>query len=199
MESKNKLYYHYHRLGTHDDVWDDDKIILVDDNFNSYLWESLINKERELKTNFSEYDLDLIIEAMENVKSKEKLGYDLYHKLDFGVNGCYMLRRELALEEGRKLYNSLAPSRLHTIYLTDMASIGYWYRYLGGESIIYEVEALGDVFESSDYLFPDIHASMEKQVEDSKKYWQPKKLAYGLPREYLFKGNLRIKKERDEL
>lgn len=199
MESQDNIFYHYHRLGSHDELWQDEKNILVDDDFASSFYESIITEQRELEKRFGDYEIDKIIMAMENVKRREKLNYGLYHIMDYGVNGCYMLRRELALEEGRKIFNPSAPSRLHTVYLTDKESIIYWYRYLGGVSKVYKVEALGEVFESSDYLFPNIQAPLEKQIEDSKEYWQPKKLSYGLPREYLLKGSLRIKKEEEEL
>ena len=36
MEVKDKIMYHYHRLGIYDDIWQVGNEITVDDNFNSY-------------------------------------------------------------------------------------------------------------------------------------------------------------------
>ena len=43
MEVKDKIMYHYHRLGIYDDIWQVGNEIIVDDNFNSYCG-SIIDK-----------------------------------------------------------------------------------------------------------------------------------------------------------
>lgn len=189
----DNIYYHYHRLGDFSEIWQPGKYLSIDDSFVSGFYENILKRIENFQEYFPEYHIDQVIEAMELMKKNEDSINKNYHGFDACSNGYYMLRRELALEEGRILYNKNAPSRLHTVYLTDKDSLFYWYRYLGGESRIFEVEAQGNIFESSDYLFPDISDPLEKQIEDSKNYWQPKNLSYKLPKEYLFQGNLKIK------
>ena len=130
------------------------------------------------------------------MKENKDTGYLSYHKFSSTMNDYYIFRRELALEEGRKLYNNNAPSRLHSIYLSDEESLYHWLQYIGICSRLFEVEVDGDIFVSSDYLFPDIRASFEEQVMGSKEYWQPKRLLKTSPREYLVQGKIKIKGER---
>lgn len=43
MEVKDKVMYHYHKLGIYDDIWQVGNELTVDDNFDSY-YSSIIDK-----------------------------------------------------------------------------------------------------------------------------------------------------------
>ena len=38
MKVKDKIMYHYHKLGLYDDIWQVGNELVVDDNFNFFLW-----------------------------------------------------------------------------------------------------------------------------------------------------------------
>lgn len=196
VAERDKIFYHLHRLGSYDKEWNLGNTLEIDKDFISYFYENILLRERILKENNPNYDIDKIIKALEMMKENKDTGYLSYHKFSSTMNDYYIFRRELALEEGRKLYNNNAPSRLHSIYLSDEESLYHWLQYIGICSRLFEVEVDGDIFVSSDYLFPDIRASFEEQVMGSKEYWQPKRLLKTSPREYLVQGKIKIKGER---
>ncbi|MDE5630410.1 MAG: DUF2441 domain-containing protein [Bacilli bacterium] len=196
METE-KIFYHFHRQGNHDVLWLLENSLDITKDFQSSFYENILLREKILKEKYDNYDIDKIIKALEMVMEKEVYSNYGYHRFSSVMNGYYILRRELALEEGRKIYNNFAPSRLHSVYLTDEASLFYWVQYVGICSRLFEVEVNGSIFESSDYLFPDIKAPFERQVMDSKSYWQPKELTVRMPKEYLFQGNIKIKGEKN--
>ena len=43
MKVKDKVMYHYHKLGIYDDIWQVGNELIVDDNFDSY-YSSIIDK-----------------------------------------------------------------------------------------------------------------------------------------------------------
>lgn len=190
---KMEKFYHFHRQGIHDDLWLLENDFEITKNFQSSFYENILLRERLLKEYYNDYEIDKVIKALEMMIDNNDTGYLGYHKFSSTLNSYYIFRRELALEEGRKIYNNLAPSRLHSIYLTDEKSLYYWVQYVGLCSRLLEVEVTGEIFESSDWLFPDIKSSFESQVKKSKKYWQPKELTYRMPKEYLFQGNIKVK------
>ncbi len=196
MSEGNKTFYHFHRIGKYDKYWSLGNTLEVDKDFVSDFYENILLRDQILKEKNPDYNIDDIIKALEMMEKDKDTGYTSYHKFSSTRNGYYIFRRELALEEGRKLYNSEAPSRLHTIYLSDEDSLYHWAQYIGIFSRLFEVEIDGDLFESSDVLFPDIKAPFEEQVIASKDYWQPKKLMKTSPREYLFQGKVKVKGER---
>ena len=195
MEER-KSFYHFHRIGKYDQKWILGNTLEVDKNFVSDFYENILLRDQILKERYQDYDIDEVVKALEMMERTKDIGYNSYHKFSSNMNGYYMFRRELALEEGRKLYNSEAPSRLHAIYLSDEDSLYHWAQYIGICSSLFEVEVEGDIFVSSDFLFPDIKAPFEEQVISSKEYWQPKKLMKTSPKEYLVQGKIRIKGER---
>ncbi|MDE5888522.1 MAG: DUF2441 domain-containing protein, partial [Bacilli bacterium] len=135
------------------------------------------------------YDIDYIIAMMEEMIFEKILD----EEAPFILRRLKILRREQALEEGRKIYNPTAPSRFHSIYLSDKEDLLYWKSSVGGnnyEKFLLELE--GNLFKSSDVLFPDESLMLEHQIEQSKKYWQPEEKNLLLRKEYLFQGKAKI-------
>ena len=72
------------------------------------------------------------------------------------LKGSYFLRREKALEEGRKLFNSTAPCRFHSIFSSNKIDLYYWEKIFGECSFNrFLVELDGNIFISSDRFFPN--------------------------------------------
>ncbi|MDE6292082.1 MAG: DUF2441 domain-containing protein, partial [Bacilli bacterium] len=163
--------------------------------FMSNFYENVLLREKLLSEKYQDYNIDEVIKGLELMEEKKNTAYLGKHVFSSTMNGYYIFRRELALEEGRKLYNKDAPSRLHSIYVSDEESLYHWAQYIGISSRLFEVEVNGDVFVSSDILFPDIKASFEEQVLTSIEYWQPKRLMKTSPKEYLVQGKIEIKGE----
>lgn len=192
---KEKLFYHIHRLGNYDKDWQVGKSLEIDENFVSNFYENVLLREKLLSDKYQDYNIDEIIKGLELMEEKKDIAHLRKHTFSSTMNGYYIIRRELALEEGRKLYNKDAPSRLHSIYVSDKDSLYHWLQYIGNCSRLFEVQVDGDVFVSSDFLFPDFKASFEEQVLASIEYWQPKKLTKTSPKEYLVQGKIEIKGE----
>ncbi len=119
MLKKRKLY-HIHRKGNFDDLWQVGNTLIVDDNFESFFHVKDCEDNENIRKVFGEnYDIDHLIlitekAILENMTEKIKM-IDLKRFLE----DLYFMRREQALEEGRKLYAPNAPSRNHSLFLTD--------------------------------------------------------------------------------
>lgn len=191
VEVQEKEFWHLHRLGFFDEFWQKGQSLTVDEKFLSNFYRNYESSGEVLHNKYGNYDIDEIIGNIVRCQKLTNMGYEVYHAFDSIIHTFYVFRREKALEEGRKIFNPEAPSRLHAIYLSDRESINYW-QAIVDESRLYLVKATGFVFESSDIYFADILDSYEEQVEKSEAYWRPKKLTLDMPREYLFQGKLDI-------
>ena len=190
----NNSLYHVHRSGNCDSLWYVGSEMLVDDNFNNFFYANLLEEDKKLIERYGDYDIDYIISMMEEIKSKDLIEDSLYSDFIKLLNRYYILRREKALEEGRKLYIPRAPSRMHSIYLTDDSCLHYWKNVVGnGSCKIFLLELDGNLFVSSDKLFPDNSLLFDNQVELSKDYWKPKVKSL-TPKEYVFQGKINIVK-----
>lgn len=190
MEVKNKRLYHIHRNYNMDNLWNTGSSLLIDNNFQSVYFAKLLVHDNELKERYgSNYDIDFIIAMMEEMIFKGMLDEEAI----VIFNRLKVLRREQALEEGRKLYNPSAPQRFHSIYLTDKEDLEYWKECVGDNCFKeYLLEISGNLFKSSDTLFPDESLMLDRQIEESKKYWNPTERQLLLRKEYLFQGQVQI-------
>lgn len=191
MEVKKVNLYHIHRNGNIDGLWDVGNKIKVDDNFNSLFYEKLLVEEQKLIERYGNYDIDYIIKVMEEIKTKKIVGTDIKYDFNLLLKRYYFLRREKALEEGRKIFNPTAPSRFHSLFLTNEYDMNYWIKCIGYDSYkIFLMELNGNLFVSSDEYFPNYNLTYDIQVEQSKAYWKPKILT--IRKEFLFQGESKI-------
>ena len=176
-----------------DHLWQVSKQILIDTNFTSLFYVRLLNVENQLIKRYGEdYDLDYIIRIMEDMKKRNFVEDDLKADFDQILNSYYLLRREKALEEGRRLFNPSAPCRYNSIFLCNGLDLYYWSKMIGGHSFDkFLLELEGNIFMSSDVYFPEQKLITANQVEESINYWQPKKKCLSR-NEYLFQGTARI-------
>lgn len=193
MLNKKKLY-HIHRKGNLDDMWQVGNTIIVDDNFESCFHSKDCEDNQNIKKVFGEdYNIDHLISMTEKA-IRENIG----ERIEIEDLKCFLkdlnfIRREQALEEGRKIYAPNAPSRTKSLFLTDRSNLLYWINQVGSNSYQeFLMELEGNLFISSDDFFPDSRYSLERQVEESKKYWQPKMKKITPHKEMLFQGRAKI-------
>lgn len=190
---EKKRLYHIHRMETMDDIWNQNTKVEITKNSMGYFFQKLLESEKILIERYGQYDIDYIIARMEELKYLNLVEEESFRTFERYLNHFYFLRREMALEEGRKIYAQTAPSRIHCLFLTDDMDLEYWKSIVGkNEYVTYLLELEGELFVSSDRYFPDSTLLLEQQIEKSKEYWQPKSLS--IRKEYLFQGKARIVK-----
>ena len=109
--------------------------------------------------------------------------------------------REMALEDYRYHYHENLPSRLHSMYACNEDGLEYWINNINdGPADIYQIDAENEPFLSSSLLLPDVSLPYGKQVELSKRYFEPKdKYLHTFADEYLVQGRVRVRSKIDEV
>lgn len=193
MKVENKSLYHIHRSEYMNDLWHAGNEFIINKGYDAFFYLRLLEEEKRLIDRYNDYDIDYIIAIMEEMKSKDVVSKDIIYDFDKMLNNYYFLRREKALEEGRKMFNPDAPSRLHSLFCTEKVDIAYWSKMIGGDLFkIFSLELDGNLFVSSDLFFPDKNLMYDIQVEESKLYWKSNMNSDGLRKEYLFQGKVKI-------
>ena len=199
MEVKDKIMYHYHKLGLYDDIWQVGNELVVDDNFNSFCGSIVDKFTTAVKCENGIFSLEKIIDeylddiGIENVDLNTitnllKASSDIITKAD-------MYNRELMLEKYRKENNPKLPSRLHSIWLADKESLNFWEGQLNGRRKLklYRVSVTGNLFKSSDSFIPDDELTAKEMYEASSTYWKPIFKEEDLYKaEYLFQGKVKV-------
>ena len=197
MEVKDKIMYHYHRLGIYDDIWQIGNEIIVDDNFNSY-YGSIIDKfSTGVKCVNGIFSLDRVIDeyiddiGLGNVDLNTI--EDLLKCSSLIIKNINIYNRELMLEKYRKENNPKLPSRLHSIWLADKESLSFWKGQFSGKLKLYRVSITGELFKSSDDFIPDDELTAKEMYEASSTYWKPIFKEEDLYKaEYLFQGKVKV-------
>ena len=199
MEVKDKIMYHYHRLGIYDNIWQVGNEIIVDDNFNSYC-SSIIDKfSTSVKCKNGLFSLEKIIDkylddiGIENVDLETIIG--LLKASSAIITNANMYNRESMLENYRKENNPNLPSRLHSIWLTDNKSLNFWKEQLEKRKklVLYRVSVTGNLFKSSDSFIPGDELTAKEMYEASSAYWNPVFSKEDLCKaEYLFQGKVKV-------
>ena len=202
MEVKDKVMYHYHKLGIYDDIWQVGNEIIVDDNFDSY-YSSIIDKfSTGVKCANGIFFLDRVIDeyieeiGIENVDIKTIT--NLLKDSSLIIKNINIYNRELMLEKYRKENNLNLPSRLHSIWLTDVESLDFWKEQLNGRCKLKlcKVSVTGNLFKSSNNFIPDDELTAKEMYEASSAYWNPIFKEEDLCKaEYLFQGKVKVLEE----
>ena len=199
MEVKDKIMYHYHKLGLYDDIWQVGNEIVVDNNFNSY-YGSIIDKfSTGVKCVNGIFSLDRVIDeyiddiGLENVDVNTI--EDLLKCSSLIIKNINIYNRELMLEKYRLDNNPNLPSRLHSIWLSDKESLNFWkeqvreYRKI----VLFRVSITGGLFKSSDEFIPNDELTTKEMYEASNNYWNPIFKEEDLCKtEYLFQGKVKV-------
>ena len=199
MKVKDKVMYHYHKLGIYDDKWQVGNELLVDDNFNSFCGSIVDKFTTAVKCENGIFSLEKIIDkylddiGIENVDLKTIT--NLLKASSAIITKADMYNRELMLEKYRKENNPKLPSRLHSIWLADKESLNFWKEQLnGGRNLtLYRVSVTGNLFKSSDSFIPDDELTAKEMYQVSSKYWNPVFSEDDLCKaEYLFQGKVKV-------
>ena len=199
MEVKDKIMYHYHKLGLYDDIWQVGNEIIIDDNFNSYYGTIIDKFTTGVKCTNGIFSLDSIIDeyveeiGLENVDMKTII--NLLKDSSLIIKNINIYNRELMLEKYREDNNPKLPSRLHSIWLADKKSLNFWEGQLNGSGKLklYRVSITGNLFKSSDSFIPDDELTTKEMYEVSSIYWNPVFRKDDLEKaEYLFQGKVKV-------
>ncbi len=199
MKVKDKVMYHYHKLGIYDDIWQVGNELLVDNNFNSFCGSIVDKFTTAVKCENGIFSLEKIIDKYLNDISIENVDLktitNLLKASSAIITKADMYNRELMLEKYRKENNPKLPSRLHSIWLADKESLNFWKEQLnGGRNLtLYRVSVTGNLFKSSDSFIPDDELTAKEMYQVSSKYWNPVFSEDDLCKaEYLFQGKVKV-------
>ena len=199
MEVKDKIMYHYHKLGLYDDIWQVGNELVVVDNFNSFCGSIVDKFTTAVKCENGIFSLEKIIDKYLNDISIENVDLktitNLLKASSAIITKADMYNRELMLEKYRKENNPKLPSRLHSIWLADKESLNFWKEQLnGGRNLtLYRVSVTGNLFKSSDSFIPDDELTAKEMYQVSSKYWNPVFSEDDLCKaEYLFQGKVKV-------
>ena len=203
MEVRDKIMYHYHRLGIYDDIWQVGNEITVDDNFNSYCGSIVDKFSTGVKCVNGIFSLDRVIDeyiddiGLGNVDLNTI--EDLLKCSSLIIKNINIYNRELMLEKYRKENNPNLPSRLNSIWLADKESLYFWkeqvreYRKI----VLFRVSITGNLFKSSDSFIPNDELTTKEMYEASSAYWNPIFSEEDLCKaEYLFQGRVKVLKKK---
>ena len=199
MEVKDKIMYHYHKLGLYDDIWQVGNELVVDDNFNSFCGSIVDKFTTAVKCENGIFSLEKIIDKYLNDISIENVDLktitNLLKASSAIITKADMYNRELMLEKYRKENNPKLPSSLHSIWLADKESLNFWEGQLNGRRKLklYRVSVTGNLFKSSDSFIPDDELTAKEMYEASSAYWNPVFSEEDLCKaEYLFQGKVKV-------
>ncbi len=199
MKVKDKIMYHYHKLGLYDDIWQVGNELVVDNNFNSFCGSIVDKFTTAVKCENGIFSLEKIIDKYLNDISIENVDLktitNLLKASSAIITKADMYNRELMLEKYRKENNPKLPSRLHSIWLADKESLNFWKEQLnGGRNLtLYRVSVTGNLFKSSDSFIPDDELTAKEMYQVSSKYWNPVFSEDDLCKaEYLFQGKVKV-------
>lgn len=201
--------FHIHKVTNKNDHWSNNKIININDNYNSIMnqrhqnFSQLVNvfgggSQEYINFSFILADYMRRINNLNVIKNDDII--ELKRLLEIGYQMTYnadLFRREEALENYRKDNLSHLPSRLHAMYLCDNDGIEYWQDVISQndkiETEIYRVLASGDIFKTNEQLLPSEISTYQETYKQAFKYWNPKfKNLPNYTNEYLIRGKIKV-------
>lgn len=194
--------YHVHIKKNHDYAWKENKEILIPEDFKSKMMKRYNDFSTSFDVdNYGKIPFDQYIKNyLENIIYSNNIDkYELLLLLGKAHDIIYysnMFKRETAMDNFRKDNCNKLPSRLHSIYLTDEKSLDNWIDKLtrnGEDFDLFRVEALGNIFKTSEELIPIEVNSYEQVYNDSYNYWHPNfKKVDDKSNEYLVQGKVKV-------
>lgn len=147
MEVRDKIMYHYHRLGIYDDIWQVGNKIIVDNNFISYCGSIVGKFSTGVKCKNGLVPLERIIDKYIDDIGVENIDLETITNLlkasSAIITKANMYNRELMLEKYRKEHNHDLPSRLHSIWLAGKESLNFCKGQFSGKLKLYRVSVTG--------------------------------------------------------
>ena len=201
--------FHIHKVTNKNDHWSNNKILNINDNYNSIMnqrhqnFSQLVNvfeggSQEYINFSFILADYMRRINNLSVIKNDDII--ELKRLLEIGYQMTYnadLFRREEALENYRKDNLSHLPSRLHSMFLCDNDGIEYWQDVISQndkiETETYRVLASGDIFKTNEQLLPSEILTYQETYQQAFKYWNPKfKNLPNYTNEYLIRGKIKV-------
>ena len=199
MEVKDKVMYHYHKLGLYDNIWKEGNELIVDNNFNSYYGKIIDKFSTGVRCTNSIFSLDRVIDEYIDKVGLENVDLntieDLLKCSSLIIKNINIYNRELMLEKYRKENNLNLPSRLNSIWLADKESLNFWKKQVREyrKIVLFRVSITGNLFKSSDSFIPNDELTTKEMYNVSSKYWNPVFNEDDLCKvEYLFQGKVKV-------
>ena len=199
MEVKDKIMYHYHKLGLYDDIWQEGNEIVVDNNFNTYYGKIIDKFSTGVRCTNGIFSLDRVIDEYIDKVGLENVDLntieDLLKCSSLIIKNINIYNRELMLEKYRKENNLNLPSRLNSIWLADKESLNFWKKQVREyrKIVLFRVSITGNLFKSSDSFIPNDELTTKEMYNVSSKYWNPVFNEDDLCKaEYLFQGKVKV-------
>ena len=173
MEVEDKTMFHIHTNNKYDEMWQEGKEIIVDNNFESYHVADIPYFDTNVicsdgtatsMSGFLNYYLNKGVENLDTYCIKQLLE-DCYRI----INNTNRIKCETALEICRRNKYKFYPSRFHSIWVTDEDYLEYWKNILNGKAI-YELNLTGTLFKSSDIYIPDDNLNLSQSIERADMY-----------------------------
>lgn len=205
--------YHVHRENKYDELFKEGNVIEFGKN-NNYLKDcyyensGLFTTVEELEDGkhikkYSSFSGVLRPEVFDSFSKGNQR--DLLEMLRDYINLTSEYNREIIVESIRQQQFPERPSREKCMFLTDERNLEYWYNklckdtsrfeFLSDDPIkVFEVEAEGNLFESSIDLLPGIYDMNLNIKSNANRYWIPSEyhLNNSYPNEYLLEGQAKI-------
>lgn len=199
MEVKDKIMYHYHSIGIHDEIWVPQNEFIVDDSFESHYCTILKVFSTSVLCGDDELDTfsNVLNYYLEN-DNLEKCEMEFIKKLLVEsrriIKNTNIYKREMALENYRKDFCPHLPSRLNSIWVADSIQLDFWKNELHRDNCLFKLSLTGNLFKSSDEFIPDDHLDAIESYQASEKYWNPVFSTQGEEEraEFLFQGKVKI-------
>lgn len=197
MEVKDKVMYHYHRLGIHDDAWKVGNILTIDNSFNSYFSSILRVFGTDVATTSNKrQSFDKIIKHyLEDMNPDREMLIRLLNESRRIIKDTNTYKREFALEEYRKIHCPHLPSRKHSIWVADEKQMEFWKTQFKDSKLeLFQISLTGTLFKSSDEFIPDDELTMEESMLAAERYWNPVFTSEEEENkaEFLFQGQVKI-------
>lgn len=197
MQVKDMEMYHFHNNKVYNELWVPGNEIIVDDNFDAsylnvlkYFHTFVLTKDggKDAFNNIIDYYLT-------KEQDKETL-IELLKEASNIICGMNIFMRELSLEETRRQKYPNLPSRNHSIWLCDTNGLDFWKDKISNYGKIpvdlYKVSVTGNLFKSSDELFPSYCSNFETNLKEAENYWNAENITEEKKVEYLFQGKLKV-------
>lgn len=213
--------YHLHLKGIRDDKWKEKKEIIIDNTFVNRLGKKINNfndctDNKSLKdvtdtlnflvecsgySKFSKMPLYLILDFLLDNELDSNMQKIILSEVKNMAFQAAIFKRETALEQFRKDNKPELPSRQHCIYATNESGVKYWEDRLTDSDIeVFRIDALDNVFKTSEIFIPDESNNYEEMYNNSFRYWNPKfKNISDESSEYLVKGKVKILEKVSEI
>ena len=205
--------YHVHRENKYDELFKEGNTLEFgnNDNFLKESYYDISSSFTQVKTledgknikKYKRFDEGLYFPYFEKYSRKNQI--QLLEMVRDYVMLTSAFNREMMLEEVRRDKYQDKPSRFKCMFLTDEEGLNNWFEILKKSNVrffyegenpisVFEVEADGNIFVSTNKLLPSIDTKIQNMYFDAERYWNPTEyeLKHSKCKEYLLEGTAKL-------